>query len=260
MDKGPFKPVFVPDVLIPKVPRVQKRIEDMTDEERERFSKHLATIVGDESEKDCFENFKKILTTCDCSKKRRRTDQHKCFYKKYAMNMRTILFNGVEFLFPDAESKKELKGEFDEVQVIDELKLIIYAELKVTFSRNLANKKDQFGRFKELIQSHFPVGEGWRVATSYGFSKLPENGRLCQECAKYVFFVNKTESMRKWMNNIVKTLKPKEPIQGKKGVFIALRSTDTKLSLVLFFSAFEAVKGQAKIRKVPFLIVADAPY
>ena len=186
----------------------------MTPEQREHFEAHRNTLVGDESERECFNNLKRLLAGCDCSEQGINRGQHKCFFKRSAERLRIALFSGVEFLFPDADLKKELVGEFDEVFVIDELKVVVYCELKGTFSRSNALKKQQFKRFKNLLETHFPLGEGWRYATVYGFSKLPEGAKLCDRCSKHVFMVHDLDSMTTWFANLVRVLTPQTAIQG----------------------------------------------
>ena len=129
--------------------------------------------------------------------------------------MKIVLFTGIEFLFPSVEKDVTLVGEFDHILVIDSLKLIIYCELKATFSRSLAKRKRQFERFKDLLESHFPIGEGWRLATAYGFSRMPDNGRLCSSCGDNVFFVNQASSLRKWLDQIFRIKSPSVQEKGE---------------------------------------------
>ena len=192
----------------------------MTPEQREHFEAHRKTLVGDESERECFNNLKRLLAGCDCSEQGINRGQHKCFFKRSAERLRIALFSGVEFLFPDADLKKELVGEFDEVLVVDELKLVIYCELKGTFSKSHALKKQQFGRFKALLENHFPIGEGWRLSTVYGFGKLPGSTKLCKRCSPYVFMMNDFESMRRWFDHTLRVLTPQAPLSGKVFFFV----------------------------------------
>ena len=168
----------------------------MTTSQLAHFNSEVALLRGDESEQSSFSNFAKLF--CGA---------------KYA-HMRIFLFNGVEFLYPDAKGSKALTGEFDQIIIDESKKAIIYTELKTTFSRSHAVKKRQFERFLELIRCHFPVGMGWKLVTAYGFTewpaKKPDDGspemRPCTECAKNVFFVNDFQSIANWYDGLEEQL------------------------------------------------------
>ena len=179
-----FPPIFVPDVFIPKVPRAQKKLEDMTAEQREHFEEFKKTLVGDESERACFGNLRRLLTVCNCPLSVKRGQEgHQCILKGHP-NLRIFSFAGTEFLYPDAEYKKTLTAEFDNIFIIDALKAIVYCELKGTFSKSHALKKKQFERFKSLIGELFPLGEGWRIlqqGQERPAQEHPHQGRRQQE-------------------------------------------------------------------------------
>ena len=176
----------------------------MTEEQRTHFSKEKALLRGDESERSAFSNFAEL------------------FHNKKYSDMHIFLFNGVEFLYPDSKCTKVLTGEFDQVIIDESKKAIIYTELKTTFSRSHAVKKKQFERFLELISCHFPVGQGWRLVTAYGFTEWPtpqEDGspemRPCNECAKNIFFVNNLKGIADWYDGLEEQLR--NQTAGKAG-------------------------------------------
>lgn len=186
-----FAPIFVPSVFIKKDPTVIKHVDDMTDSQKKELERRLPMIRGTQSEQASFTNFVKLFRQA-----------------KY-LALRIVFFNGIEFLYPDSAFEKEFKGEFDQIIVDESKKAIIYAELKTTFSKSHAIRKRQFERFKSLVDTHFPVGEGWKLVTAYGFTEWPksqDNGeppqRPCEACGKHIFFVNDFGSIQRWYNGL----------------------------------------------------------
>ena len=186
-----FDPIWVPNTFIKKRPEAIKPWSAMTVEQKQHFAKHKALIKGDESEEASFTNLSRVLSQ-----------------KRYRKN-RIFVFNGVEFLFPDSDFKTGLVGEFDHIIVDESKNAIIYIELKTTFSRSHAIRKRQFEKFRALVQLHFPMGEGWRLVTAYGFTEWPNSmdegafaRRPCIECAKNVFFVDDPSSIQRWYDGI----------------------------------------------------------
>ena len=223
----------MPHTFIKKQPKAIKRLRDMTKEQSEHFKKDHNLLKGDESESAFFSSLVTIFRQ-----------------EKYRKN-RIFIFNGVEFLYPgrevpqfESETQKMIHdlqgliGEFDTVIIDESKKLITYVELKYTFSRNHSIKKDQFVRFKKLLDNHMPVGKGWRLATAYGFSMWPKDNedgtpskKPCQRCSKNVFMVDDVEKIQTWYDSLgsddshegVDTL-------GKCQFGIALTKTDCQLS------------------------------
>ena len=162
----------------------------MSERERDHFRTKHATIKGTQSEQASFTNFARLF----------RQREHEA--------MRIVFFNGVEFLYPDSSFENEMKGEFDQIIIDDSKKVIIYTELKTTFSRKQALKKRQFERFKSLVDTHFPVGEGWKLVTAYGFTEWPKpqdnepSLRPCTTCATNIFFVIDFESIQAWYKGL----------------------------------------------------------
>ena len=214
-----FPAIIVPEVFVPKLPEYQTKPDELTKAQKEELNRHKSVIDGDQSEKACFENVHRLLAECRCSKRRRNQNNHKCIMKTRP-NLRIFNFSGTEFVFPDQQLKKTLTAEFDNIFIIDELKVIVYCELKGAFSKAQARKKKQFLRFKELIEAHFPVGEGWKLVTSYGFTRYPENAkRPCDKCSKFVFLVNDFGSMLRWFENLAERLEPPVTHVGKKTIY-----------------------------------------
>ena len=103
-------------------------------------------------------------------------------------------------------------------------RLIVYVEYKATFSANHARKKKQFERFRDLLRNHFPVGQGWRLVTAYGFGRWPrtEDGEKCllpcKKCEKFTFLVDDKEGIGKFLEYLL-ALPPVNaggPIQKEK--------------------------------------------
>ena len=193
----------------------------MTPQQQDHFSKHHHLLKGDESEAAAFTNLCRIL---------RQDKYHKD---------RIVIFNGTEFLYPSEEvnaeqgsnNAKEVTGEFDQIFIIPSKKLIIYAELKYTFSKKHAQKKRQFDKFKQLLEMHFPIGPGWRLVTSYGFMAWPNGGdslRPCQNCSKYIFFMDDCQGIQKWLDGIYEQVGTVEDTFGEKMI---KRETTFPLSL-----------------------------
>ena len=166
---------------------------DMTPEQREAFQKDKALIIGEESELAAFSNFARLFREENCRG--------------------LVLFNGVvEFLYPDAEFKVEITGEFDHILILERERCLVYNELKTTFSRSHALKKRQFEKFRRLLQDHFPIGDGWRLILCYGFTRWPGSNpeavdnRPCSKCGEFVFMVKDFESIKTWYRGITSLL------------------------------------------------------
>ena len=191
IEKGSFEPISVPHTFIRKKPEVVLNWAQLTDEQKDEFEKHKNLIMGDESEEAAFTNFARL------------------FRRPEFEDLRIVSFNGVEFLFPDASYRKEITGEYDQIIVVEYVKAVFYVEYKRTFSGNHARKKRQFEKFRSLLQTHFPFGEGWKLVTSYGFSKWPDS---CAEhpwakCMEHVFMVENYDQMEAWFDNMLAKLK-----------------------------------------------------
>ena len=161
----------------------------MTKEEQEKHEKKKNTIWGDESEAMAFSNFSQL------------------FSKEQYRSARIFSLNGIEYMFPNSEMTNEKTGEFDQIIVVDLAKIVIYVEYKRTFSASHAKRKRQFEHFRDLFEKHFPKGKGWRLVTSYGFSKWPEGDstrRPCKNCMKYVFLIDDLPGMTAWFDRLIK--------------------------------------------------------
>ena len=182
----------MPNTFIRKKPQITSKWARMTPEQQAEFEKYRHTILGDDYEESAFSNFARLF-------------RENIRYKK----LRIFSMNGTEFLFPDAEMKAEITGEYDQVIVVEAAKVVVYAEYKGTFSGNHARKKRQFERFREHLTNHFPAGEGWKLVTSYGFGKWPEpqdggvGKRPCRRCEKFTFLVGDYQGIKDWFDNIM---------------------------------------------------------
>ena len=187
----PFQPIIVPHTFIRKKPEAIMKWTEMSPEQQAELEKYKLTIVGDDAEATAFANFARLLRE-----------------KRYRP-LRIFTFNGVEFLFPDGSYSKQITGEYDQIIVVDVAKVVVYLEYKRTFSGNHARKKRQFEKFAQHLRNHFPVGEGWRLVTSYGFEKWPEQyegsgmKRPCDNCRPFVFMIDDYEAMSGWFDNII---------------------------------------------------------
>lgn len=183
-----FEPIVIPNVFMRKKPELLKRLADMSPEQAATFERDKAMIIGEESEMEAFSNFMRL------------------FREEGSRDL--VLFNGVEFLYPDAEFKTALTGEFDHILILRAKKCIVYNELKTTFSKSHALKKRQFEKFTRLLRDHFPIGEGWRLILCYGFARWPGSSaddtdrRPCSKCAQFVFMVNDYASIKAWFKGI----------------------------------------------------------
>lgn len=190
---------MLPQTFIRKKVEVICRWESMTPEQKIEFEKYKHTVIGDDSEAAAFSNFSKLFRR-----------------EKYEYT-RIFSMNGIEFLFPDAEFTKEITGEYDQIIVAEEIKTIVYVEYKATFSGNHARKKQQFIKFRSLLDTHFPIDEGWVLVTSYGFAKYPacdKNNPVvpCATCQKFVFLVQSFPEISAWFNSIISLRK--QQLQG----------------------------------------------
>ena len=165
-------------------------MKDMSAREIDHFKKKLQTLFGDESEEDAFINFSKVLKQ-----------------SKYDI-LGLVIFNGVEFLFPGENFNGELKGEFDYIILSAALRLIIYVELKGTFSKIHALKKLQFQHFCQYVVDLFPVGDEWSLITAYGFSTESKSSP-CPDCDKFILKVDSEKSIQTWWDNILEEVKSK---------------------------------------------------
>ena len=191
LNPGPFPPVIAPHTFVRKIPKVLTPWEEMTPEQQEFFGPHKNTILGDESECAAFGSFAQLFR------------QPK--YESY----RIFSLNGVEFLFPNENSTDGIVGEFDQVFIAQSIRTVMYIEYKVTFSAKHAQKKKQFERFKKLLQSHFPMGDGWRLVFCYGFSRYPDyNGKAlpCKNCSPFTFLVNDRAALEEWFDCLLAKL------------------------------------------------------
>ena len=163
----------------------------MTPNEQKKFEKNKHTLFGDESERLAFSNFSHLFAD-----------------RKYN-STKIFSLNGIEFLFPNSDMSKEKTGEFDQVLVVDVAKIVIYIEYKRTFSAAHAKKKRQFEHFRQFFETNFPSGKGWKLVTSYGFTKWPEQGqsavdlRPCADCRPYVFLINDSKDMRDGFDDLL---------------------------------------------------------
>ena len=189
--RASFEPVIVPPVFIPKIGGVHKDWEDMTAEEQEYLQEKVKTIWGDESEKMAFSNFSHLLSE-----------------GKYE-ETKIFSLNGIEYMFPNSNLTEGKTGEFDQIIVVDVIKTVIYVEYKRTFNAAHAKRKRQFEHFRKLFEDHFPHDEGWKLVTSYGFTKWPDQGqsesarRPCKDCERFVFMSNDLNMMKKWLDSLL---------------------------------------------------------
>ena len=136
----------------------------------------------------------------------------------------------MHFAHPDPSGDNTSIREFDQVMILGKLKVVVCFEVKTSFDPKESTKRQQLQGFKQMLDTHYPMGEGWRLVNVYVFTRWLDQGkaeRLCPACHPFMLRANTEEEVRKWFQDLLARLEQPRIGEDSKGSELKERGFDT---------------------------------